>query len=793
MTNQQSNAVKHPPRDPSADQIQLESWQREVGASRAAVQLNDKAAKGTLAQRVANLYILQVTKQWEKSRFIPGQGAHIWALMPGRKAVEHVALESLCYVLGNLEDGRTFNQIASILGQRAEYVLFLLHPKWRRSYHLEGLRLATCDLGMKWVAKRLKKLGGDAYQPLTHAERAALGGLFLEIMAASTGLISIGVETTGRQRRAKVLRFTSLYWSFMTRWKQAASLFRPLHMPMLVEPLPWTRFDDGGYLNIRTGISSVDWERWPEIIQRAQPCVLRSINYLQAQPYQIDHQQMQLVETVWNLGHQIGSLPPQTRAEKPLREDKHPDYWPRLYAYKVSRMQDTARTRVVHSFVSYRQVEDAERLYWVQHMDHRGRLYPRGSQINVQGPDHIRSVIQFEQRSPIKGHEFQFAWSLGEALGTKPDWEDRKNYLSLMSTVIARVGDDPLGNKGLWLEAKEPWRFIQLARDWAGYLADPGYTSGTIHWRDQTCSGWGHVACLTADAQLARFTNVIGGAPADLYVGIGKLVESRIRWLNENLTEDDTQSSQLRCLAWWRKHQIPRSVWKKALMPLIYGRSYVSLSDGIKDYLRNEIKDFLTDENLRIVELGNVLASVINDVCKEAVPHAKSLAKWLGDLARMQVDAGKRPYWFTPNGMAVESWSSDTKARSVKLELAKTTVSVALRDATNCEVHRAKSAKKLVPDYIHSMDAAFLQRFVAHWEAYQHPIATVHDCFGTTLENVGTMQQELCDQWHRFYSVDWLTRHQGMVETVLGHEVPAPPIVGTLDRGQIGENPNLFG
>jgi DNA-directed RNA polymerase len=90
------------------------------------------------------------------------------------------------------------------------------------------------------------------------------------------------------------------------------------------------------------------------------------------------------------------------------------------------------------------------------------------------------------------------------------------------------------------------------------------------------------------------------------------------------------------------------------------------------------------------------------------------------------------------------------------------------------------------------MDAAFLQRFVAHWEAYQHPIATVHDCFGTTLEHVGTMRQELCDQWHRFYSVDWLTRHQGMVEAVLGQEVEAPPIVGTLDRGEIGENPYLF-
>lgn len=792
MTNQQSNAVKQPPKGPSDEQIQLESWQREVGASRASVQLNDKAANNTLAQRIANIYVAQVIKQWEKSRFIACKLGHIWNLMPGRKGVEHVALESLCYVLGNLEDGRTYNQVASILGQRAEYVLFLMHPQWRKSYHLEGLKLTTCDLGMKWVARRLKKMGGNTYKPLTHPERAALGGLFLELMAQATGLISIDVKTVGRGRKARVVSYTSLYWSFLSRWKQAATLFRPLHMPMLVEPRPWSAFDDGGYLSIRTGISSVDWERWPEIIKRAKPCVLKSINHLQAQAFQIDHLQMGLVEAVWNLGHQIGSLPTQNRVDEPSEEHGDPNYWPKLYAYKASRRQDVSRTRVVHSLVSYRQIESAQRLHWVHHMDHRGRVYPRGSQLNVQGPDHIRSTISFEKKSPVKGHEFQFAWSLGEALGNSPDWEARKRYLSLMSPVLGRVGEDPLGNKGLWLEAKEPWRFVQLCRDWAGYLADPGYTSGTIHWRDQTCSGWGHVACLTADAQLARFTNVIGGGPADLYMGLGKLVESRIKWLNENLTEDDTKASQLRCLAWWRKHEIPRAVWKKALMPLIYGRSYVSLADGIKDYLRNEVQDFLADEDLRIVELGNVLASVINEVCKEAVPHARSLAKWLSKLSSMQIDAGLRPYWFTPNGMAIESWSSETVARGVKLELARTTIKVGLRDATNTGVDKAKSAKKLVPDYIHSMDAAFLQRFVSHWEAYDHPIATVHDCFGTTLEHVGTMRQELCDQWHRFYSVDWLTRHQGMVEAVVGQEVEAPPIVGTLDRGEIGENPYLF-
>jgi DNA-directed RNA polymerase len=793
MTNQQSNAVKHPPEGSSEEQTQLEIWQRETGRERALSRNWEKGATGTLSQRLATFYVDQVIKQWEKARHIPGPGAHIWALMPGRKAVEHVALESLCYVLGSNDSTRPFNQLATSLGQRAEYVLFLQHPRWRRSYHLEGLRLANnCDLGMRWVAQRLRKHGGEEYRPLSHAERTALGGLFLEILALSTKMISIETKVLARNRKARMVSFTSLYWSFLARWKEAAAVFRPIHMPMVTAPLPWTRFDDGGYLTIRTGLSTVDWERWPQLIRRAKTCVVDSVNHLQEQAFQIDHAQQSLVEAVWNLGHQIGSLPSQRRAEPPSEEKGNPDYWPQLFAYKASKRRDVDRTRMVHATISLQRLELAEQLHWVHFMDHRGRVYPRGSQLNVQGPDHIRSLISFKEQSPIKGHEAQFAWSLGEALGTAPDPHERVKYLETMSTVVAKVGAEPLDNKGYWIEAKSPWRLVQLCRDWHGYLQDPGYTSGTIHWRDQTCSGWGHVACLTGDGQLARFTNVVGSQPADLYTGLGRVVEARIKWLNENLTADDKRESELRCLAWWRKHKIPRSLWKKALMPVIYGRTYMSLSDGIKEYLRDEVKDFLVEDNLRVVELANVLASAINDVVNEAVPHAKDLAKWLGHLAAMQIEAGSRPYWFTPNGLAVESWCSETEKRSVKLDLAKTTISVCVRDATGQKPDKARSSKKLVPDFIHSMDAAFLQRFVAHWKAFDHPIATVHDCFGTTLQHVGTMRRELNDQWHRFYSVDWLTRHQGVVETVLGREVPAPPLVGTLDRGSIGENPFLF-
>ena len=52
-------------------------------------------------------------------------------------------------------------------------------------------------------------------------------------------------------------------------------------------------------------------------------------------------------------------------------------------------------------------------------------------------------------------------------------------------------------------------------------------------------------------------------------------------------------------------------------MPVIYGRSYQSLTDTIASFLRDEIEDFLTAEGLRVLELARVLATQINDVIKE--------------------------------------------------------------------------------------------------------------------------------------------------------------------------------
>jgi DNA-directed RNA polymerase len=712
-------------------------------------------------------------------------------------AVDQVAIECLLYVFSNITEDIKYNTLALTLGKRAEYVLWLTHPAWGRSKHLAGLRLASNnDLGMGKILNRLKDAGfkkAASYRKLATAERAALGAFFIECIAESTKMIEIYVFKQPKRMTRKV-RATDHYWKFQSQWKQSLILYSTVKMPMITMPRPWTRFDDGGYLTKEGHISTVAWERWPELSKQMLPCVMGSINLLQSIPHTLDHDQMEFEMALWRSGHAMGKLPSQTRLPTPIdKEYKERGlgpraYWEAVWKWKADRRRNSSRQGFIHGAIAYERIKEATSIHYVWFMDHRGRLYAKGGQLNPQSADHHRSLIQFQRQSPVKGNEAQFAWSLGEAYGLQSDWAVRQNYLTTMSHIISRCGSDPLSHLSYIGAAKEPFRFVQLCRDWHGYIKDPGYTSGTIHWMDQTCSGWGHVACLIGDGVLAKFTNVTGHNRADLYAGVGKLIESRIKWYVENSEQPEREA---KCLEWWAKHKAPRSLWKAVLMPVIYGQSYMTMERKVSLYLRDEIEDFLSEEGLRVLDLASTLTKVAWEVVKQALPHAMLLSQWLAKVAKVQMDKGQRPYWFTANGMAVESFATEGVGDKVTLQLGGRRLFIQTTDASPT-LNREATVRKLVPDFIHCQDAAFLQRFVHHWGAYDYPIAVVHDCFGTTLGQAAMLRRELGDQWARFYSVDHLERHRLMVGKATGSAVPEAPKLGTLDRKEIGENPFLF-
>ena len=796
MQKEQSNAVK----SPRQKQVELEQWCRNEGEDRILANGWERAAEGALINKLSRVYLDMVIETWQKARVKPSKSSHIWNLIEKEEDLTQVALESFVYVLGTIHDSAYGNGLARVLGKRAEYVLWLCNSEWGGSKHLQGLKLASgSDLGMVLMSERLRDKGfkkAASYKPFKPIERCGLGWVFLECIEHGTRLIEsyIGTEPGGRKKRR--VRATPLFWEFLTNYKEIVRYLRPVKLPMMVPPRPWTGHHVGGYLTIETQFTPVPWEEFNKVMGRALPCVMESANILQRQCFLIDVEMRQFLEGVWESGHAIGKVPSRNRLIAPKDQDYKirglgpSAYWKALWKFKSDARQNSTRSQVISGLRLTKQFDKTGHIYFVNKQDHRGRIYTYGGQIHPQAGDHWRAMLQMKQMSLMKGNEAAFAWSLGEAYGIERNEKARMDFLHEERGGLYAAGSDPLGQLEFIDRAKEPFRFAQLCMDWACFQDNPWYKTGTIHWLDQTCSGWGHVACLTGDGQLAQYTNVTGSKPADLYVGIGLLVD---RYIDSQLKLAEVEGRKRECLEWWASHPIPRSMHKKMFMPVIYGRSFLSLTQTVREYLRDEVEDFLTDEGLRVVDLAQVLASAAHETIKRCFPQVGNLSRWLGYIGELQMKQGIRPHWMTPNQLLIQSYSNVTEKDYIDLRIANRSVRVEQRDQDKNKFNVARTKRKMVPDFVHSMDAAFLQRFVCHWhEAYGYPLSTVHDCFGTTLDHAVTLRKELNDQWSRFYSVDHLGRHRDAAELSLMCEVPEPPVVGTLDRNRMGENPYLF-
>ena len=749
-----------------------------------------------MAYRMIGPYLSTVLEFYERGKKHGGKHGAIWSLFANEENVKQVALEALFQLFGSAESRHHYNSLAGAIAKRAEYVLWLNHPDME-GWHLQGLRLASSnDLGMKNMMARLRDKGfrkAASYQALGRLERVALGAFFIEAIAASTQMFEVTITNDYRGRPFKSVKATELYWDFLKRWKRNLLLFRHVHMPMIQQPRPYTEYADGGYLTIETSWTKIPWESYPAHVRDALPCVLGAVNKLQSICFNLDIAQLSLLRWAWESGHEVGAVPSQVRwgfvsFNEVLAEHGRTEAWRRVWRVKNDRTKDAARAKMVNTFVAVDRLDGQglNRLWWVWHADSRGRLYPRGSQINFQGPDPHRSMILFDHGAPIKGNVTEFAWAVGDAIGLPPDRAYRADWFQQHNDSVFIVGDNPQENLRLWADKKKPWRYVQLCREWRRYIADPGYITRVPFQLDQTTSGYGHVACLTRDARLAEWSNVTGHAPSDLYTRVGDIVKKLTRESYDKCGDELTK----KYLSWWLENWPTRSLLKKAIMPIIYGRRYLSMQHEIAEHLVAQFCHSQSPEGYQAMALASVLARQILLGAGQSLPNVLELSRWLNRAGSALIRQGIRPYWYTPNGLKVESYSSLTRKKAMRLVLSGKTVKIQVRDGDGEPL--AGKVSHLAADYVHSMDAAFLQRFVHDWP---HQIVTVHDCFATTLDKVGQMRSDLNTCFNRFYQRDYLYEHWRETAGYMLN-LPQPPSLASdrqaLDVRRIGENPFLF-
>lgn len=806
MTSQPLTGDNDAELQPHSPQVQLEKWMTQIGGDRATAGKWSAGASSFLANRFAETFLDVCKREAAASRVRAKAFGTAWALLDNDKAVEQAAFDALFFLISEGRDQQRLSKVAATIGKRTEMLLFLLHPQWGGSWHLKGLRLANGrNLGVGPMLQRLKAKGfkhAEQYKPLPAVERQALGRLFVEIVQQTTGMIKVE-KVTIRGRSLPRIVMTDLYWEFLRRWKQNLLAFRPAKMPMIEPPRPYLKQYDGGWFTIASPSIDIPPERWAHATRHMQPCVLGSLNVLQATPLAWNHGVMNLQRAIWSQGHQVGMLPARERLPYPDKtqylasddkENRLKDYWDAVWKCKADRRMNTLRSDFINNRVTYHRLIVADEMWFKWKKDRRGRAYQEGGNVGYLKSDPWRSQLQSTQGARIEGHVAEFGWALGDAVGLPKSVTARRDWMLENEEHIIDAGRNPVERLAFWESAKEPWRLISLCREWAAYEDNPSHETHLLFQLDQTCSAYGHAACLTSDAWLAEQTNVIGSKYNDLYEQLRATTKALMLDTGNALIKPVHR--EMECLRWWNDHGIGRDLVKKAVMPVLYGRSHQTLIQGINEYLRDELDGFIDRENdnLRAFDLSICLSKYIHSSVKGLLPSVGALSGWLREIAKAQMDRGHRPYWLTPNGLLVESYSNQSNTQKFELMLSGRTVRFQCDDKEGTPLDRRRSLTKITADFIHSMDAAFLERFVWHWgNTYKKPIVTVHDCMATTLDNVDTMRLELHDQFSRFYSEDHLRIMHYNLERELGCKLPSPPRQGDLDIHRIGENGFLFG
>lgn len=781
-------------------QLAREEQQHRLGLVRLGGQVEYRAQGRALSWLGSKV----ISMAWERAQetVIRPAGKHgcVAHCLTNEEIVKECALWTLSYIVGNVSDSRVKYKMSAFIGQRCEWIAFLRDPKVRDSWHLTDTAAHNfMDLGMANTMKLLQRRQslGVGWQPLDQIQRVALGYFYLDTCVEATGWFDYKCSWDG-SRKASLIAPNEGYRQYLRDYARVLkTISRPLHAPMLVPPVPFSAyylspspgcgldtvvnpdelFHKPGYLSLRTSTSSVAMEVFPDHVRKTKPYVWDALNKLQETEVVLDPHALRIVREAWNTGKRIGGMPDRDPLPLPVHTGNDRNHERAMFLYRKDHRSDVERSRVICFLGAAAEVENSS-LYFPVHLDHRGRVYTRGSHINYHASDWQRQSLDFAERSPVKPHEVELRDEIDAAAGVPME----------VQRILA-IGNEPMGCTNLWRHTKSPWRLMKLCHEFTCYAANPGYTTGCPFPLDQTTSGFGHLAMLTRDAELARLSNCTGtsgSGKSDIYMA----VSDEAKAINERRIYNG-EGKEFQAAMWCRVNWPPRSVIKRIVMPAIYGMTFRTIMEIVREHVTMSMDRQVIMDGLRSSDVVVYLSRLLHEVIKRQLPAVRNLTQWLKVIGKEVLKLGTPMHWYSPSGFKVQSFMGERGRADIRLIISGRSVSLRplVTDDGNYKL-KPTVGRQVGADFIHSYDAAFLHYAVSQWSG--DSMLCAHDSFAVPLGQRAKLKRHLNECWVRFYETDYLTQLHGYATMLTGASLPAPPIVGDLDMSTVGMSDHLF-
>lgn len=659
--------------------------------------------------------------------------------------------------------------------------------------------------------------------------RTKIGALCLEFLLQSATLtVTVDDPKSGKQltnnmaafhhqvgfHQGKRLGYMVPHHQLMTKLRtESVHSIQTVRLPMVVEPKPWSSFEDGGYY---TTPQKVVRQKSGDTAQRAyaqsaiengdMDKVLAGLDVLGKVPWQIHAQVLEVMTQVWNSGEGIGSLVAEdTGLVRPEEPPEDATYQERAKWGKELREYENMKGGL-HSQRCFQnfQLETArafvneKKIFFPHSVDFRGRAYPIPPILNHIGSDIARGLLKFAHGKELGTVGLQWLKiHLANLYGfDKASLRDREQFAMDNISEIYDSATNPLDGRRWWTKAEDPWQCLACCMELKNAFDSPDptrYVSQLPVHQDGTCNGLQHYAALGGDHAGARQVNLEpSDRPQDIYTGVAELVK-------EMVAKDAAKG---RPLALFVDGHITRKVVKRTVMTNVYGVTFMGAKQQVQDELQHIFPNFKESEQVRsLSSVAMYVSFKIFEALGKIFNGAQEIQYWLGECgdrittsitaeqikkiqARYEgklVDVYESKYqapkklsatlaskmsknmetfktsiiWTTPLKMPIVQPYRKDSVQKIKTKIQDITVS---KRSQSDIVDKRKQLQAFPPNFIHSLDATHMILSALKCSEMGLDFAAVHDSFWTHASDIPNLNIILRDAFVRMHSEDIVGR-----------------------------------
>ena len=695
-------------------------------------------------------------------------------------------------------------RIAGVLQMQRQFDLM----KEEKSGVVEALKKRVKHVNPKSVKKWLKMLDDVTKVEWSWEDRVKIGMHMMHLVQEHLkDYVVINVVRKMADRKTSFR--TEVNWTEdvqrrLIEEEKKLAVDSPWLTPMICEPKPFTQMDDGGYFLIdhdivKDNVYGVRSSKTAVIPQ----VVCDAVNNLATVPWHINGPVLSVAREAIERGcKEILPVEPKRSLPEPIedamwevmtKEQRGKHKSARRFVHDHNNKLESKRETMRRTIAVAQDYAGFDAIYFPHNLDFRGRAYPLPQDLNPQGDDFTRSLLQFSEGKMVD--EDAMCWimhSCAAAFGhDKMTLNEQVEWCEKNCVDLDLVATDPLGRGYEFLcQADEPWQFLAACLDIEDCMNcwDDGgsyYSHLPIH-VDGTCNGLQHLSAMGLDPVGGKAVNLMDGPRQDIYQEVADKVTAQIeadviknqhRYRAGIVTPDSIPNN-------WRG-KVTRKTVKRGVMTTPYGVT----PEGIRRQLIDD--GMLEGVDGDRLENATYMRDRMVDAIDTTIIKGKEIMAWMQNVAKQLCLENKSVTWVTPTGFVCTQKYTKPNRREFYTLVGRTSVVV---PNPNGELRASKQVNSIAPNIVHSFDAAHLMMSVNLARANGLHVGTVHDSYATHACDVPTMQRVLKSTFIDIYSEDQLDKlKQSFIQCAGRYEDwMSPPPRGDFNIREVMESTYFF-